>query len=272
MRSLKISIVTPSYNQGKFIEEAIKSVIDQNYDNYEHIIIDNCSDDETKEIVQKYPNIVFVSEPDEGQSDALNKGFRRATGDIIGWLNADDYYLEGTFEKALGILKAPDIDGLYSNVRFVNEKKELVKNLIIHKPVKWLSLFHCYIPSTSFFFKREVIERGLSIDKEMHISMDKDFFVNIMHHGFKIQFVNEFFAAFRWHDSNKSLDTPEIVKMRSREGLIIFNRYTRFNFRLTKENIARYRFVAQMLLFYRKFLKVFNPKYSYHRLVKTSRT
>ena len=99
MSTLKISIVTPSFNQGRYIENAIRSVLDQGYDNFEHIIYDNCSTDETLEVVAKYPHVKFYSEPDEGQSDALNKGFLKATGEVIGWLNADDLYCPGTFQK-----------------------------------------------------------------------------------------------------------------------------------------------------------------------------
>ncbi len=270
MSNILISIVTPSFNQGEFIEEAIKSVQSQlPAGMVEHIIIDNCSTDQTKEVVAKYPHVVFVSEPDEGQSDAINKGFKIAKGQIIGWLNADDYYMPGTFDKVSSILSADDVHGIYSNVRFINKDNKFIKNLIVHKPVKWLSLFHCYIPSTSFFFKRVIIDEGLFIDKDMHISMDKDFFANIFYKGFKIKFVNDFFASFRWHDSNKSLDTADTKKLRHKEGLIIFNRYSRFNFSVSNSNVKRYSVVDGILLVYRKLLKVLNPLYNYQRLVKS---
>ena len=90
MKKLKISIITVSYNQGKYIEDNILSVLNQHYQNYEHIIIDACSTDGTIEILKKYPHIIWTSEPDNGQSDGLNKGFRKATGDIIAWVNSDD--------------------------------------------------------------------------------------------------------------------------------------------------------------------------------------
>ena len=98
MNNKKISIVSPSFNQGQYIEEAIQSVLNQGYENFEHIIIDACSTDNTLEILKKYSHLKWISEPDEGQSDALNKGFKLATGDIIGWLNVDDIYLSNTFK------------------------------------------------------------------------------------------------------------------------------------------------------------------------------
>ena len=88
----KISIVTPSFNQGQYIEDTIQSVLKQNYENYEHIIIDGKSTDNTIAILNKYPHLVWVSEPDQGQSDALNKGFKKATSEWVIWLNADEYY------------------------------------------------------------------------------------------------------------------------------------------------------------------------------------
>ncbi len=99
LSSLKISIVTPSFNQGIFIEEAIKSVLSQGYSDLEHIIVDNCSTDTTASVLARYPHLKVICEPDQGQSDALNKGFKAATGDIVGWLNADDKYLPGCFGK-----------------------------------------------------------------------------------------------------------------------------------------------------------------------------
>jgi glycosyltransferase involved in cell wall biosynthesis len=101
----KISIVTPTYNQGQFIEHNIKSVINQKYPNYEHIIIDNCSTDQTIKILKKYPHLKWVSEKDKGQSDALNKGYEMDTGEIMSWKNADDYYLHSSFHVAVDHLR-----------------------------------------------------------------------------------------------------------------------------------------------------------------------
>ena len=94
-----ISIVTPSYNQGKFIEDTIQSVFKQNYPNFEHIIIDNCSTDGTVEILKKYSHLKWISEPDRGQTDAMNKALEMSDGDLIVYLNADDEFYPNIFKK-----------------------------------------------------------------------------------------------------------------------------------------------------------------------------
>lgn len=252
----KISIVTPSYNQGRFIEDAIKSVLEQGYPNFEHIIIDGRSTDETLEVLKKYPHLIWVSEPDEGQSDAVNKGLKLAKGEIIGWLNSDDYYLPGTFLKVADKLNDPKVDGVYSNVIFVDENKNFKKKLTTHRPIKWLSVLFCFIPSTTFFFKRKVIDKGIYIDKDFDIAMDKEFFAHILYSNFNLRFVNDYFACFRWHKKNKSLDTPRVKKSRKREGLIILNRYSSFKLPTNRLGILIYVLLMKVFSVYRKFLKM----------------
>ena len=152
MTKPKISIVTVSLNQGNFIEDAIQSVLNQNYKNFEHIIIDGLSTDNTINILKKYEHLVWISEKDEGQSDALNKGFKKCTGDIIGWLNSDDMYLEDTFDTIVYEMQNSSIDAVYGNYMFMNKDKELTRKVFAGKPSKFISKFICFIPSTTFFF------------------------------------------------------------------------------------------------------------------------
>lgn len=224
MKSIKISIITPSFNQGDYIEQAILSVKDQGYDHYEHIIIDNCSNDTTKQIVSKYPHILFISEPDKGQSEALNKGFMRAQGDVIGWLNADDYYLPGAFKQVAEAFQHSGVDALYSNVKFVNQQSEFIRNLKAHRPLRWMSLLYCYIQSTSFFFRKKIVSEGNLLEVDLHYSMDKEFFARLLFKGYKFKHINAYFAAFRWHENNKSKPTKEVNRKNLLEGLYIINK------------------------------------------------
>ncbi|RXK87501.1 glycosyltransferase [Filimonas effusa] len=251
----KISIISPSYNQAAFIEDAILSVLNQNYENFEHIIIDGGSTDDTVNILKKYPHLIWVSEKDRGQSDAINKGFDRASGDIIGWLNTDDFYLPGTFNKIVDQFKANNIDVVYGDIHFVDKNKNITRHVPSRVPVKWFMLFHCYIHSASFFFRRSVLDKGIRIDPGMHITMDKDFFAHIFYSGFKFKYVRDTLTAFRWHEDNKSIDTAAVKKIRYREGLIIFNKYSGIRLPVNSVSINLYAFVQKSLYPFKRFLK-----------------
>jgi len=253
---MKISIVTPSYNSELYIEDCINSVLNQNYENFEHVIIDGGSTDGTLNILKKYPHLIWISEKDEGQSDALNKGFRLANGDIIGWCNSDDIYLPNTFEKVITLLESNKIDGVYSNLYFGDEKLNITKKLISHRAIKWLSLFHCFIPSASFFFKKKIILDGIRIDKKLTIVMDKDFFANLLFNNYSIKYIDDFFSVFRWHNSNKSIDTSKVKRIRASEGLLVFNKYSKIKMPNNVFFARLYLIVASILLIYRFALKI----------------
>jgi glycosyltransferase involved in cell wall biosynthesis len=203
----KISIVTPSYNQGQFIELAIESVLAQNYPNFEHIILDNCSEDQTIAILEKYPHLIWKSERDQGQSDALNQGFKTATGDIIGWLNADDQYLPGCFDRVIqSFNNHPETDIAYGDYCWINEmgkiiqlRKELDFDLFL---LKYLHVL--YIPSTSTFFKQKIFKDNNFLDTSLKYSMDYEFFLRLAYKKYKFTHINSYLANFRWHKQSKS--------------------------------------------------------------------
>ena len=250
MEELKISIVTPSFNQGNYIEDAIKSVLKQNYKNFEHIIIDNLSTDNTMEIVKKYKHLKWISEKDEGQSDAINKGFKISSGDIMAWLNADDHYIEGTFDIVNSKLLNPSLDAIYGNFMFVNKKNEVTKKMTVQKPSKIMSKFICFIPSTTFFFKRKVVDRNIIIDKNFQLNMDKEFYANLLYKNYKIEKIDKFLAKFRWHETNKS-NISKAKKIRYKEGLIIYNRYSKIKLPNNILGITFYIIMLQLNLIYR---------------------
>ena len=216
----KISIVTPSYNQGQFIEQAITSVLEQNYPNFEHIILDNCSSDGTIAILKKYPHLIWRSQPDRGQSDALNQGFNMATGDIVGWLNADDQYLPGCFDRVVESFAChPETDIAYGDYYWINQegkiiqsRKELDFDLFI---LKYLHVL--YIPSTSTFFKQKIFQEENFLDTSLEYSMDYEFFLRLAYRQYKFVHIDAYLANFRWHQQNKSsVATKEQLEEKNR--------------------------------------------------------
>lgn len=203
-----ISIVTPSYQQGQFIEQAIDSVCAQNYPGTEHIVFDGGSSDGTVDILRRRHNDLglWVSERDNGQSHALNKGFQRATGEIVGWLNADDYYTSGTFSKVARVFSEhPEIDVIYGDYDWVDghgalitHRKEIPFDLNI------LIFVFCYIPTTTTFFRRRLLNQVHGIDETLRYVMDLDFFIRLAISGARFYHLAETLAAFRWHGESKS--------------------------------------------------------------------
>lgn len=206
MTKLKVSIITPSYNQGKYIEETIKSVMNQDYPDIEHIVVDGGSTDETGDVLKKYPHLKWISEPDEGQSDALNKGFKMASGDIVGWLNSDDTYVPDIIGGvAKEFEKDHELDMLYGDCNKIGEKGEVTYTY--HSPpfnLKRLIIgCNSYIPQPSAFFRRRIFDQIGYLDKNLHFVMDQDLFIKIGMDG-KVKKINRVISNFRKHDSAKT--------------------------------------------------------------------
>ena len=227
----KISIITPSLNQGQFIEDAILSVKNQNYPNFEHIVIDGGSTDNTLEVLEKYPHLIWVSEPDKGQSDAINKGFRRATGDIMAWLNADDYYLPDALKKITEFWsRHPEADVVYGDCIFVDQNGKYLRNK--REPdfdYRMLLYYGCYIPSTSTFFKRSIIYEGHLLDTTYHNCMDFEYFMRLANSSKIFKHFRADLAAFRWHESNVSTTyaqrrREERLKVQFKYGVRLFKK------------------------------------------------
>lgn len=211
----KISIITPSYNQGNFIEETILSIVNQNYDNLEYIIIDGGSTDNTIDIIKKYePKIDYwVSEPDKGQSHAINKGLKIATGEIVAWLNSDDIYLPNAFEKIIPAFENPAVYLTFGRTIAFNEKKELA--------VWWKDYPDdklCFIggspfpPQPSTFYRKKLFEEQGEIDERYHYSMDYDVFTKATL-NYEISEVKESLSKFRLHGSSKSITQSEKFRL-----------------------------------------------------------
>lgn len=222
--SILISVVTPSFNQASYINYCIDSIKQQSYRPIEHIIVDNCSTDSTNEVLEGYKEhsdgieVKIIIEPDKGQSDALNKGFKKASGDLVAWLNADDYFLPDAFIKVIKYYsRNPSIDVIYGNYFFVDETgKILNKRKEIEYDPGILFYVGCYIPSSGTFFNKKVFDEGFFLDESFDITMDYEFFVRLSKARKIFLHIPEYLSCFRWHQENKSLNFLKRRKERFR--------------------------------------------------------
>ena len=221
-----ISIITPSYNQGRFIEATIRSVIEQDYPEIEYIIVDGGSRDETLEIIQRYQSHIawWVSEPDQGQTDALNKGFARATGDILAWINSDDTYLPGAFAEAAAFLQAhPEVGMVYGDANLVDEAGRFLERFPARQTdYKRLRRGSVHIPQQASFFRADLWRKVGPLDPSFYFAMDYDLWVRLAKLT-PLHYHPRLWANFRLHGQGKSIASddrcyPEMLRVHYREG------------------------------------------------------
>jgi glycosyltransferase involved in cell wall biosynthesis len=205
-----VSIVTPSLNQAEFIEQTILSVRDQDYPNIEHIVIDGGSSDGTLAILKKYPHLVWLSEPDDGQSSAINKGFKRTKGDIVAWLNSDDVYLPGAVSAAVAFLGAhPETFLVYGDYREI-DSCGVVTGVVRARDFDFdyeLNVRNV-LPQPSVFFRRGVFERVGCLSEKYHYAFDVEYWIRIAHAGLQIDHAPLLWSSFRRHDLSKTTVAP----------------------------------------------------------------
>ena len=203
----RISIVTPSYNQGQFIEETIRSVLLQGYPNLEYIVIDGQSSDCTLDILRRYQKhfSFWISEPDNGPADAIRKGWKRATGEIIAYLNSDDAYLPGTlFTVARAFREFPETAMLCGNELHIDEAGYVLKQSTI-TDVTYTSLLELqFIPQPSIFVKREVLTQVGGIDPAIRYVFDFELWLRIAR-ALSVHCIPDVLSVTRWHESTITL-------------------------------------------------------------------
>ena len=203
----KISIVTPNYNYGRFLEETIRSVLLQGYPNLEYIIIDGGSTDNSVEIIKKYePWLAYwVSEPDRGQSDAINKGFKKATGDILGWINSDDLYLPGALRRVALMFAKTGCDILSGNTVYLeNGCRSVKKRPTLFSVGKMLRTYRSPAPQPSTFWLRECWDMYGPLDVHLHYRMDWALFLCFAASDLKWVSCDEDLVLFRRHADQKT--------------------------------------------------------------------
>jgi glycosyltransferase involved in cell wall biosynthesis len=201
-----VSIITPSFNQARYLEDTIRSVLGQDYPRLEYIIVDGASTDGSVDILRKYADRLawWVSEKDNGQAEAINKGFSHATGEIVAWLNSDDLYLPGAISKAVHIFEEnPEAVLVYGNLLAVDEKGETT-NVLRYSQLNIEDLL-CFqiIGQPAVFFRREALERVGNLDPSYHLMLDHHLWLRIALQG-QFLHVDETLAAARYHVEAKN--------------------------------------------------------------------
>ncbi len=206
----RISIITPSFNQARYLEQCIRSVLEQTYPDIEYMIIDGGSSDESQGIIRKYAGRLayWVSEPDRGQSDALNKGFLRASGDLVAWLNADDFYLPSALERAAeAYLRDPRASFYFGNGWRVDEAGDHKSDYFPRGSVTFnrQALIHGlnFILQPATFIRRTVLEQAGYLDAQLHYALDTDLWIRLSALADPLP-VQAFLAASREYAQAKS--------------------------------------------------------------------
>jgi glycosyltransferase involved in cell wall biosynthesis len=200
-----VSIVTPSLNQGQYIEQAISSVLEQDYPCIEHIVVDGGSTDGTREILERHAHLRWVSEPDGGQAAALNKGFRLAQGELYGWLNADDYYLPGAVSAAVRVIVETGCALVHGGWRQVDESGATIRDV---KPVPFDFRQELEVANTvaqpGTLFTRAAFEAVDGVAEGYRYALDYELWLKLGGR-FDVRHVDSVLAAYRYHPTSKTV-------------------------------------------------------------------
>ena len=205
----KFTIVTPSYNQGKFLRESLESVLNQDYHNYEYFVVDGGSTDGSLDIIKEYSSRInwWVSEPDGGQSEAINKGFQKATGDLLAWVNSDDVLFPGCLRVVSEYYMSnnkPDL--IHSNIVIINKHGIITKLLYIPRQTRFFIERGVWsVSAPASFFSNSLMKKVGYLGPKYHISMDLDMWMKMVKADGNICYIPKYLGAFRMHEESKTV-------------------------------------------------------------------
>jgi glycosyltransferase involved in cell wall biosynthesis len=222
-----VSIITPSFNQARYLEATIQSVLGQDYPRIEYIIVDGGSTDGSVDVIKKYQDKLtwWVSEKDKGQTDAINKGFNRATGDILAWINSDDTYNPGAINQAVKYLgENPEVGLVYADCNFIDEEGRIIgKFNSAQTDFRKLREGYVHIPQQTMFFRAKYWKELGPLDPSFYFAMDYDLWIRIAAHAPFKYMAGKTWANFRLHTSGKTIAAddrcwPEMLRVHYRDG------------------------------------------------------
>ena len=226
-----VSIVTPSFNQARYLDATIQSVLSQDYPHIEYMIVDGGSNDGTVDVIKKYQSKLawWVSEKDKGQTDAINKGFARASGEILAWLNSDDTYEPGAVSAAVRYLQEhPQVGMVYADCNFINETGRVIGKFgSAQTSYRLLRQGYSHIPQQTMFFRADLWKQVGPLDPSFYFAMDYDLWTRIAARS-EIKYVPQTLANFRLHTSGKTILAddrcwPEMIRVHYRDGGSFFS-------------------------------------------------
>jgi glycosyltransferase involved in cell wall biosynthesis len=235
MAKPSVSVITPSFEQANFLQDNLQSVMNQSGMEVQHIVVDGGSTDGTVELLEAYEDLYslrWVSEPDDGQSDAINKGIKMAMGDWICWINSDDYLLPGAMETLAGAAELrPEADVVYGDYLFVNAEGNEIGRKYSTPPSRFVHKhYYQFTGNHSIFFRRNILDSLGCVDEELEYVMDADLLWRLLTADLELVQMHSFIGARRLHEAAKTTGTPpperraEMRELKSRYGLSLFER------------------------------------------------
>lgn len=273
---LKLTIITPNYNYSRYIGQTIESVIKQDYSNIEYIIVDDGSTDNSVEIIHSYVNrypskITLITQSNKGQTKAINKALSVATGDILVWINSDDYFCNNIFSKIIQEFNNDvTLDAVFGDIKIVNEKGNIVKvnrYLNFDYPSGVFNGFGKIIPSNAIFWKKKLTESIGFMNENFHYAMDSEYWSRLLFNR-KIKHIPLVIASFRWHENAKTITRKNKAsmahKIATKEDKFVFeNAYRKLI--ISKYIPQKYSFFLKIYFkFKRILLRFLNGHYFYY--------
>lgn len=266
----RISIVVPSYNQGHFIGKTLESIVSQSYPNLELIIVDGDSSDNTIEVIKVYSKHIkwWVSEPDNGQASAINKGMTHATGEILAWLNSDDCLMPGALFRVAGqFMVSASTDVVYGHRVLINEAGQDVGKWVLPAHRKFILTYADFIPQETLFWRADLWRRvGGRLDESFRFALDWELIRRFVDANAKFKLIPAFLGQFRMHEmqkTNANIETDgfremEIIRQRCRQRFSSHPALQNFYYRLQRGGFYSFVIRARVteLLWWAKLIKI----------------